>query len=182
MPGKEYIIPIGRINAIALALIIPVAIIFGLPFALINGFDTVSIRNLNLSSIVGGGITILAIFLAGAVVHEFLHGFTWSFFASKCWESISFGIKWEYLTPYCHCSEPLKKSHFIFGAIMPCIVLGLIPVIVSYFNGSFKLWFFGFFFTVAASGDLIAIWMLRKVAKNKMIQDHPEEMGFYVEE
>ena len=182
MPGKEYIMPIGRINVIALVLIIPLAVVLGLPFALIHGFDTVSFKNLNLSSIVGGGITVVAIFLLGAVVHEFLHGITWSLFASKGWKSISFGVKWEYLTPYCHCSEPLKKSHFIYGAIMPCLILGLFPVIFSYFNGNFKLWFFGFFFTVAASGDLIAIWMLRKVSKDKMIQDHPDEMGFYVEE
>ncbi len=182
MPGKEYTMPIGRINLIALGLMVPVAVILGFPFAIIYGFDSISIKNLNLGSVVGGGITVLAIFLVGAVIHEFLHGLAWSFFAPKGWKSISFGIKWEYLTPYCHCSEPLKKSHFIFGAIMPCIILGLFPVIVSYYIGNFKLWFFGFFFTIAASGDLISIWMLRKVAKNKMIQDHPEEMGFYVEE
>jgi hypothetical protein len=179
---KEYTISIGKINAIALAMIAPIAILLGIPFGLIHGFSWFTFKNLSFGQLIGGSVFIILLFLVGAALHEFLHGFTWSLFTKKGWKAISFGIKWEYLTPYCHCDEPLKKIHFMLGAIMPCLVLGLVPVVFSYFTGSFRVWFFGFFFTVAAGGDLIAIWMLRKISWKSMILDHPSEVGFIVKE
>jgi hypothetical protein len=109
-----------------------------------------------------------------------LHGFGWAIFAKHGFKSISFGIKWEYLTPYCHCNEPLKRFPFLIGAILPLVVLGLFPAVYAYFTGNFTIWFFGFFFTIAAGGDIIAIWMLRKVKKGQLVQDHPSELGFII--
>jgi hypothetical protein len=102
------------------------------------------------------------------------------FFTRKKWKAISFGVKWEYITPYCHCNEPIKKWQFFIGAVMPLLVLGVIPLIISLSNGSFVLWFFGFFFTIAAGGDIIAIWMLRKVNITQLVLDHPSELGFII--
>ena len=52
-------------------------------------------------------LTFLIVFvalMAGIVVHELIHGLTWAYFAKKGFKSIRFGIFWEMLTPYCHCS------------------------------------------------------------------------------
>ena len=179
---KEFTMPLGRVNFIALIMLVPLLIILGFPYLLMHGFGSLSLHNLRLTNLFQNSLFFLLFFIGGIVLHELLHGSVWALFAKKGWKAISFGIKWEYFTPYCHCNEPLKKFHFVLGAIMPCIVMGLTPVIISYFNGSFRWWFFGVFFTAAAGGDLIAVWMLRKVGKEKYIQDHPSELGFYVED
>lgn len=178
---REYTMPMGRVNLIAMTLIPPIAIILGLPFFLIYGFDMFSLSDLKIGKMLSGTLLFFVVLVLGALLHELLHGLTWAIFAKKHWKSISFGIKWEYLTPYCHCDEPLTKLHFLLGALMPLFVMGLIPAFVSCFTGSFKLWFFGFFFTIAAGGDIIASWMLRKVKNNEWVLDHPSELGFIVE-
>lgn len=40
------------------------------------------------------------------------------------------------LTPYCHCDVPLSKRAYIAGALMPLIVLGILPGIVGVVIGS----------------------------------------------
>jgi hypothetical protein len=177
---REYTIPMGRVNVLALTLILPQGIILGLPYFLIYGFDQFSLSAIRIGSLVSGTMLFFLILVFGAVIHEFLHGITWSLFTRKRWKAIRFGVKWEYLTPYCHCDEPLKKWQFVLGALMPFFIMGVLPVIASCFTGSFKLWFFGFFFSVAAGGDLICTWMLRKAKKNEWILDHPTELGFTV--
>lgn len=172
--------PMGRVNLLAIAMILPLGLILGIPFFSIYGFELFSLSSLSIGKLFSGTLMFFLVLIAGALFHELLHGLTWAIFAKKGWKAISFGIKWEYITPYCHCDEPLSKRNFTLGALMPFIVMGLIPVIVSYFNGSFRLWFFGFFFSVAAGGDIIATWMLRKVKKDEMVLDHPSELGFIV--
>jgi hypothetical protein len=179
---REYTMPMGRVNLLAMTMILPIGIIVGLPYFSIYGFGKFSLSALKFGDFFLGTFLFFLIFIAGALVHEFLHGITWSVFTKKHWKAISFGIKWEYLTPYCHCDEPLRKAPFLLGAIMPLVVLGLVPVGISCFNGSFKLWFFGYFFSVAASGDIIAAWMLRNVKKNEWVLDHPSELGFIVKD
>jgi hypothetical protein len=175
---KEYIISILRANAIAVLLILPIGIIELTPFILIHGIEGISIKGITFSGAVFGVLRFALAVTLGVLAHELLHGIGWLIFTKKGWRSISFGIKWEYMTPYCHCSEPLKPFAFVIGAVLPLLVLGILPVVLSYYSGSFTMWFYGFFFTIAAGGDIIAIWMLRKVKKGQLVLDHPNELGF----
>jgi hypothetical protein len=179
---KEYTLSLAKTNLYAMIMLIPIGIILGIPYFLIYGFEAFSIKDFSLIRLFGGGLIVVIIFLGGVVVHELLHALGWMFFPKGKWKSISFGIKWEFLTPYCHCNEPLKKWQFTLGAALPGIVLGLLPAFISYINGSFAWWFFGFFFTISAGGDIIALWMLRKVPRGCMVKDHPSELGFVVED
>ena len=80
-------------------------------------------------------LTFLSVFvtlMAGIVVHELIHGLTWAYFAKKGFKSIRFGVFWEMLTPYCHCSEPLTVRQYCIGALMPLVVLGIIPLVLAY--------------------------------------------------
>ena len=65
--------------------------------------------------------------IVGIVVHELIHGLTWACYAKRGWKSISFGVMWKLLTPYCHCDEPMHISGYMMGAMMPCIILGCHP-------------------------------------------------------
>jgi hypothetical protein len=95
-------------------------------------------------------------------------------------KSIKFGVLWKVLTPYCHCSEPLKVKHYITGAIMPAIILGFLPFVYSLFTGNALWLFFGIFFTMSAVGDFLIVNLVRKENMNSLVLDHPSEVGCYV--
>ena len=60
---------------------------------------------------------------------------------------------------------------------MPAIVLGIVPSIVAMIIGNFPLILFGMFFTFAASGDFLIVWMLCKENNRSMVLDHPSKIG-----
>jgi len=122
------------------------------------------------------------VLIVGAAVHELVHGITWAHYCKNGWRSISFGVLWKYLMPYCHCSEPLLVSHYRIGALMPLYVVGILPLIVSPFVNSIFLCFFGVLFITGAAGDLMVVWRLRKENPNNTVMDHPKEPGYFVYE
>ncbi len=125
-------------------------------------------------------IFLLAIIIIGIIVHEFIHGFTWAQFATEGLKSMKYGVIWKYLTPYCHCKEPLLVKHYITGGLMPAIILGFIPSIIAIIIGSYGLLLFGIFFTFAAGGDFIIVSMLLKEPTSNLVQDHPSKVGCYI--
>jgi Putative zincin peptidase len=102
---------------------------------------------------------------------------TWAKFAKSGLKSIRYGVLWKYLTPYCHCKEPLFVRHYIVGAIMPGIVLGFVPCIAAILNGNLMLLEFGLLFTYGAGGDFMIYNLIRKEKKDTLVQDHPSKMG-----
>ena len=168
----EYSMGMGKVNLIAFAMMMPILVILLLPFILIWDYETF---------ILGKDAFMdyfLLILLGGIIIHELMHGLTWGYFASKGLKSIKFGVKWKFLTPYCHCKEPLKVKHYKIGGAMPLIVMGIIPSIIGWVIGDGGVLSFGIFFTWAAGGDIIALFMLRNLDNDIYISDHPEKMGF----
>lgn len=174
-----------KANLYAIVAIIPVLILYGVPFFLLwrNSFIKVALKsfidNHNLG-IWGNAISILLVMTIGIIAHELIHGITWARYTKNGFKSITFGVLWKMLTPYCHCSEPLKVKHYITGAIMPAIILGFLPFVYSLFTGNVLWLFFGIFFTMSAVGDLMIVNLVRKEDMNSLVLDHPSEVGCYV--
>lgn len=88
-------------------------------------------------------------------------------------------VIWKMLTPYCTCKEPLKKAQYIIGALMPCLVLGILPCIISWFNQN--IWFLGMgvIMILGAGGDLLICKMIfgAKNRQSALYLDHPTEVG-----
>ena len=169
----EYTMGFGEANLYALLLAIPIIAIILIPFILIWDYETLK---------TGADVVMDYFFLiviVGIIIHELLHGFTWGYFAPNRMKSIKFGIKM--LTPYCHCKEPLKVKHYRIGGAMPLFILGIVPSIIGLIIGHGGFLAFGIFFTIAAGGDIIALFMLRKLDNEIYISDHPDKMGFYRE-
>lgn len=173
-------------NVFGILIIIPIALIFGLPYYFIWGsFVTKQSLKDIISNISPGhfGLAVLLLFLIlilGIILHELIHGLTWARYTSKGLKSMKFGVLWTMLTPYCHCKEPLIVKQYIIGAIAPAIVLGLIPAIISIIIGNLGLLIFGMFFTMAAGGDFLIINLLRKEKMDNFVQDHPSEAGCFI--
>lgn len=175
--GRKVAINIVSANVFSIVLLIVSGVVFIVPFYLIWG----SAGWESGRSIFGfAGLWLLIAFLIGVVVHELLHGITWACYAKGGWKSISFGVMWKMLTPYCHCNEPMSVKAYLAGALMPLLVLGIIPAVVSLIVGSIPLLAWGILFIAAASGDIWMSWLLTKEDPESTILDHPTEAGFYV--
>lgn len=122
---------------------------------------------------------IFSIFI-GIILHEAIHGITWALFVKERLRAIKFGFMKEHLTPYCHCKGYLKVKHYIAGAIMPAILLGILPTIWAFIAGNVLFLFLGVYFIIAASGDFLIIYFLRNEDYNSYVKDHASLPGCIV--
>ncbi|MBI5965350.1 MAG: DUF3267 domain-containing protein [Chloroflexi bacterium] len=174
MNKRDLSISIQRANSTALYIGIPVVVFqFTLFSGLHNGENTQTS---------GSFLLFLVFVLAGVVVHEIIHGLTWMIFGSKPFSIIKFGFQWKAMTPYAHLSEPIDVSAYRIGAIMPGIVLGIIPYLLSLVLGNGNLLWFSMIHLTAAGGDWLVLWLLRKVKRGTLVEDHPTQAGCYVYE
>ena len=175
--GRKVAIDIVKANIFAVVIMVVSAIVFLVPFFWIWA------EKKPIGELLGGigdwGTAFILMFV-GIVVHELIHGLTWACFAKSGWKSISFGVMWKLLTPYCHCDEPMNIPGYMMGAMMPCIILGVIPAVVALFIGSLPMLAWGVFFIAAAAGDIWMTWLLTKENPKCLVLDHPSEAGFYI--
>lgn len=152
------------------------AIVLGIPLV-IPLWIAFGMRNPGLSGTFTpvGSLLFLIAFAALIVVHEWIHGISWSMFTKEGWKSISFGFIRQYFTPYCTCNEPLKKGQYIFGGLMPTVLLGLFPSVVAIFSGFAALFTLGTIMIFCGGGDLtIVLKLLRyRGGSDTVYVDHP---------
>ena len=170
----ELTVGIVKANVFAVVLLIPLLIVgFGLFWLKNRGIRAVSFTPL-------GPVLFLALFVALTVVHELIHGLSWAIFAEHHWKDIEFGFMKQYLTPYCTCCVPLSKGQYIFGALMPLIVLGILPMLAGILMGSFSVLLMGIIMADAAAGDILIVWKIlryRSGAGDIVYMDHPTQAG-----
>ena len=174
---KKVSIDIVKANIFAVAIMVVAAIVFLVPFFLIWK-DRKPVGEL--FGGFGDWVWVFVLMFVGVVIHELIHGLTWACFAKSGWKSISFGVIWKLLTPYCHCDEPMHIPGYMCGAMMPCIVLGIVPAVAALFIGSLPMLVWGIFFIAAAAGDIWMTWLLTKENPKSLVLDHPSEAGFYI--
>ena len=122
----------------------------------------------------------IPIFAIGVVLHELIHGLSWMFAGRLSFKEIKFGFQVKTLTPCAHCTVPLPKSAYIFGTIMPALILGFLPFLLSLINGNGWIFLFGVLFTFAAVGDFLIVYLIRNVSWAALVEDHPENAGCFV--
>lgn len=171
----DLTISIVKANIIVLLLAIPVVAVGVLLFTWKNPVSM-------LRPTPQGSILFVALFMVLIVVHELVHGLTWSVYAEHHFKDIDFGFMKEYLTPYCTCSTPLPKRQYIMGALMPCIVLGIIPTVIGILLGSSLLFWIGIIMTLSAGGDIMIVCKVvafkeQSDFKEVLIYDHPTQAG-----
>ncbi len=169
----ELTVSIVKANIFAVVLLIPL---------LIAGGGLFFLRNHSMSGGLGKMNPLLcaALFVAMIVVHELIHGLSCSLFAENHWKDIEFGFMKQYLTPYCTCAVPLGKRAYIFGALMPLVLLGILPMIVGILADNLGLLLLGVILADAAAGDILIVWKIlryRSEAGTIVYIDHPTQAG-----
>ena len=120
----------------------------------------------------------LAVAVAIIALHELIHGVCHAIFAKNGWKSVKFGIKLKYGVAYCiTCTEPLKVRHFRVVEIMPAIILGFIPGILSLFIGYFPLLLLGVVVIAANADNFWRLLRLAKENKDDYTLDIPDEVN-----
>ena len=142
----------------------------------VNGFDLDCLS-------LGFVAALLVLILCLSILHEFIHGITWSLFAKDHFHSIDFGIIWSSFSPYCTCSNPLKKWQYLLGVAMPTLVLGGGVALVAVMVNQLLLFFLAEYMILSGGGDFLIILksMLYHTDKQESVYcDHPFECGFIV--
>lgn len=171
---REYTLSFTQANVYALALYIPITAVFILPYVWIYSWTMLGADILLFFTDIP--VFVISIIL-GTAAHELIHAICWSWLDGIPWKKIHFGFKWKFLTPYVHCPEPVEVTNYRWGVAMPGIVLGIIPYVLALILQNGWLLGFGLFFTLAAGGDLLILWLLRGVEVGKQVQDHPDLVG-----
>lgn len=159
-------------NIMAIVLMLPFVILFGALFSSQNGSVSEEFRLSDLC-------VFLAVCLVLILAHEFIHGVSWAAFSKNHWKSISFGFIARYGMPYCCCSEALQKWQYMVGTLMPTLILGVLPAIISIFTGSVFLLSIGEVMILGGGGDFIIVLKLLffRSHTGSLFIDHPYQCG-----
>jgi hypothetical protein len=188
---ENYIKEEIRINAVwanvfAVVVLAVAVVLYGIPFYMVwlrnipmNRIFTTSMSLQTRLKNVGVALLIL---IPGIVAHELVHGFFFALFAENGWKSIKIGIMpaSKLFSPYCHCKDKLMINHYRIAAIMPLVIVGIIPAVISIIIGVWNLFVFGIAFTAGAGGDILFLFKLMKEKKDTWIFDCPTDIGFDV--
>jgi hypothetical protein len=137
-------------------------------------------------SLAGGVWTLLdpKVFLAtvipGILAHELIHAIAWALAARRPLGAIRVGIQWRAASPYAHPKEPMLVGPYRVGALMPAVCLGFIPAGLAILLGRPLLMAWSLVFVLAAGGDFVVLWLIRRVPADKLVQDHPTRAGCHV--
>ena len=169
VPIEALLKPPGLAVAVALA-ILPLAI-YGAGYGF-KGFlpSTLSIV------LVAAGMAVLLL------VHEGLHAVGWVVFGRLSWQDVSFGLDHKTLSPYTHVSAPMPAAAYRAGALLPGIVTGLFPAAIGILLRSGPLTLIGAALLSGAVGDLMVLWVIRRVPGDRLVIDHPSRAGCWVQE
>ena len=124
------------------------------------------------------GMLFIIGFCVGVAVHELIHGFTWMWVTHSSFSHLRFGLLRGGV--YCHIDVPMSKRKYVVGALMPLLLLGIVPFLLSFVIHSLWLMLFGVIFIGCAMGDVLIVWAIRHDSADTLVYDHPSEAGCVV--
>lgn len=173
---KELTIGILQANVEAIIIMLPFVVAAAMIYFHVNSSGA---QEISLSF----SILLVPILLVMIVLHELIHGLVWGCFAKNHFHSIEFGVIWKALTPYCTCSEPMKKWQYILGGAMPTLVLGAGTAAMAVVTNQLLLFFVAELMIFSGGGDfliILKILLYRSGRKETVYYDHPYECGVVV--
>lgn len=159
-------------NLVALALTPFVIAVFFLPFGYFwGGASLQAVFNRLVSPF-------LLVLVVSIGIHEVLHGVGFTLVGGVPWREMRFGFKG--LVVYAHCRVPMVASAYRVSVVLPGVVLGVLPGLIGLAGGNGWLTVYGTLMSIAALGDLVVLWLIRSVAGDAWVQDHPSAPGCLV--
>ena len=116
----------------------------------------------------------ILLLFASIPAHEGLHALGWAAVRGT-FRGLRFGMAEG--APYCACEEPLPRGKYLFGALLPLLLLGLGLSAAGLCLRTMPLFTLGAFNIACAGGDILV--SARALASPGVLLDHPERCGFY---
>jgi len=162
----------------------PLCLLIMLPFITLAFWRYYHVNGFNLDCLSLGFVVALIVLISClTILHELIHGITWGLFAKNHFHSIDFGIIWSSFSPYCTCSDPLKKWQYLLGTAMPTLVLGGGSAVAAVMTNQLLIFLPAEYMIVSGGGDFLIILksILYHTDKKECVYcDHPYECGFVV--
>lgn len=171
---KDITISLVAANVLAIVVMLPFILLMGGFYYWINS-------DLKMVSGNGDVLIILGGMLICLVIHEVIHGITWSRFTPNGMKDIDFGFVISSFTPYCTCSQPLLRWQYIVGLVMPTLILGFGLTIFAAFTHMGILLGLAEVMILGGGGDFIILLKMvlhKSDSKDILYYDHPYECGF----
>jgi hypothetical protein len=173
MGMRDCSVSMGKANLLAVGLTAPLLVGLATLFATRWGWSLVGRGLLEFLSY---RVAVPAVVI-GIIAHEAIHAISWALVSRRPLSAIVVGVQWRTFTPYAHPREPMPARPYRIGAAMPGFVLGILPAVTAILFGWPLLLMFGLFFTMAAGGDALVLWLIRGVSPSQLVQDHPSRAG-----
>lgn len=110
-------------------------------------------------------------------IHELFHGLGWSCYCKGGFKSIYIYLPVNLSNAYCHCSEPITFCKYVFGTILPIILLSIVPFIISLiFQNTILFWFS--IFSAFGCGSDIKNTVIAYKHRHEIFLDYPTDCGF----
>lgn len=116
----------------------------------------------------------------GLFLHELLHGFAAIIVGKNKPKEIKFGCNLKQGVLYCHATKPMKASAYEFVLLLPVIVTGIIPFVVStiFANAVFIAVFA--MLIAGGAGDFVMVFdVLKNCKKDTLVIDHEAAPAYY---
>lgn len=170
----DLLVSVVKANIVAIAVAFPVFIGGIFLFVSVNGGISADASSIEFLLTLAVAVVVLI------CVHEGVHGLTWAMFSEHHLKDIEFGFMKKYFTPYCCCTAPLARGPYVLGALMPLVLVGIVPTAAAIAAGSYIWLMIGLVMTLSATGDvMIAVKALafNSGGRETVFLDHPTLAG-----
>lgn len=174
--GKDLSVSMTRATVFTLVISLPLTALLVVLYAAFPSEGPAGIQLFGIRDI----LLFLFALAMGVLLHEAVHALGWHWFGHVSRRSIEFGFQIRTLTPYAHATEAMAANGYRAGTLLPAILLGLLPFAVGTVLRSPGIALFGIVMTFAAGGDLLVLWLMRRVDSRALVQDHPSRAGCIV--
>lgn len=124
--------------------------------------------------------TVMIYFIIGFVLHELIHGIVWGRVSEGGFKSADFGYDPNYAKPYCNPTEIITMKQFKIGKVMPLIITGILPYLISIIIVSFHLMIASLLLIGLCGVDIVILKMIFKEENTTLVMNHEKHYGCIV--
>ncbi|MCQ6557514.1 DUF3267 domain-containing protein [Paenibacillus mendelii] len=150
--------------------------VFYVLYEVVNGWGLIDNGSLRLRFDVGQMAIFLLSILVLAYLHELTHALGYVYIGKVPWKDVKVGVLWKSLTPYVHCRVAVGVQVYRMVGLLP-VVYGIVPVVIGLMADVKLVYLLGVIMLLASYGDLLMLWVLRKLPHYTMVKDHPSKLG-----
>lgn len=172
-PGRDATMSVVQANLIAVGWLPLSGLLVLGPFFEIWGRGPLAVAVLRATDL---RIAIPAVLL-GVLIHEALHAVGFLTLGRVPPALVRLGFQRRTLTPYASCTAAITAGAYRGAALLPALVLGVLPALVALLLGSGGLALWAWVMLALAGGDLAAVWAMRRLAADARVLDHPTRVG-----